>query len=290
MASAFVILLLNYLIGLLLIRHYSKKINGPIQKLAFEASQNNNLLEVPDSPIEIRELAINFNDLVERLQEKIESEKEFTTNLSHELRTPVMAISGYISLLKRRRVEHPEIVENALDYLEKESERLKKLIEDFLTLSRNGQIDYQEEIFTIESLLLEVKSTFEFDSSNEIDIEGDGEIYIKTSKFALREILTILIENAIKYSPDRTRVFIKYNKKEIQIIDEGVGITDNEKTKVLNRFYQVDKSRGSHTGNGIGLAIAQQYAEIIKAKIFITDNLPQGSIFHINFEDESGVS
>lgn len=290
LASAFVILLLNYLIGLLLIRHYSKKINGPIQKLAFEASQNNNLLEVPDSPIEIRELAINFNDLVERLQEKIESEKEFTTNLSHELRTPVMAISGYISLLKRRRVEHPEIVENALDYLEKESERLKKLIEDFLTLSRNGQIDYQEEIFTIESLLLEVKSTFEFDSSNEIDIEGDGEIYIKTSKFALREILTILIENAIKYSPDRTRVFIKYNKKEIQIIDEGVGITDNEKTKVFNRFYQVDKSRGSHTGNGIGLAIAQQYAEIIKAKIFITDNLPQGSIFHIIFESESRVS
>ena len=96
LTSAFVILLLNYLIGLLLIRHYSKKINGPIQKLAFEASQNNNLLEVPDSPMEIRELAINFNDLVERLQEKIESEKEFTTNLSHELRTPVMAISGYI--------------------------------------------------------------------------------------------------------------------------------------------------------------------------------------------------
>ena len=60
--------------------------------------------------------------------------------------------------------------------------------------------------------------------------------------------------------------------------------------KIFNRFYQVDKSRGSHTGNGIGLAIAQQYAEIIKAKIFITDNLPEGSIFHINFEDESGVS
>ena len=168
LASVFAILLLNYLIGLLLIRHYSKKTNGPIQKLAFEASQDSGLLEVPEAPVEVRELAINFNELVKSLQEKIESEKEFASNLSHELRTPVMAISGYISLLKRRREEHPEIVEKSLNYLEQESERLKKLIEDFITLSRKGQIDYQEEIFTTKSLLLEIKSSFEIDSSNKI--------------------------------------------------------------------------------------------------------------------------
>ncbi|KKW72221.1 TMAO reductase sytem sensor TorS, torS [Lactococcus cremoris] len=58
-------------------------------------------------------------------------------------------------------------------------------------------------------------------------------------------------------------VLIKYDKKEIQVIDQGIGISDNEKAKVFNRFYQVEKSRTNHTGNGIGLAIAQQYAQII---------------------------
>jgi len=272
LASVFAILLLNYLIGLLLIRHYSKKINGPIEKLAFEASQDSGLLEVPEAPLEVRELAINFNELVKSLQEKIESEKEFASNLSHELRTPVMAISGYISLLKRRREEHPEIVEKSLNYLEQESERLKKLIEDFLTLSRKGQIDYQEEIFTTKSLLLEIKSSFEIDSSNKIEIEGDDNLHIKTNRFALREILMVLI---------------KYDKKEIQVIDRGIGISDNEKAKVFNRFYQVDKSRTNHTGNGIGLAIAQQYAQIINAEIYISDNLPVGTIFHLSFKKMS---
>lgn len=287
LASVFAILLLNYLIGLLLIRHYSKKINGPIEKLAFEASQDSGLLEVPEAPLEVRELAINFNELVKSLQEKIESEKEFASNLSHELRTPVMAISGYISLLKRRREEHPEIVEKSLNYLEQESERLKKLIEDFLTLSRKGQIDYQEEIFTTKSLLLEIKSSFEIDSSNKIEIEGDDHLHIKTNRFALREILNILVENAIKYSPKDSMVLIKYDKKEIQVIDRGIGISDNEKAKVFNRFYQVDKSRTNHTGNGIGLAIAQQYAQIINAEICISDNLPSGTIFHLSFKKMS---
>lgn len=287
LASVFAILLLNYLIGLLLIRHYSKKINGPIEKLAFEASQDSGLLEVPEAPLEVRELAINFNELVKSLQEKIESEKEFASNLSHELRTPVMAISGYISLLKRRREEHPEIVEKSLNYLEQESERLKKLIEDFLTLSRKGQIDYQEEIFTTKSLLLEIKSSFEIDSSNKIEIEGDDHLHIKTNRFALREILNILVENAIKYSPKDSMVLIKYDKKEIQVIDRGIGISDNEKAKVFNRFYQVDKSRTNHTGNGIGLAIAQQYAQIINAEIYISDNLPVGTIFHLSFKKMS---
>lgn len=285
LASVFAILLLNYLIGLLLIRYYSKKINGPIQKLAFEASQDSGLLEVPEAPVEVRELAINFNELVKSLQEKIESEKEFASNLSHELRTPVMAISGYISLLKRRREEHPEIVEKSLNYLEQESERLKKLIEDFLTLSRKGQIDYQEEIFTTKSLLLEIKSSFEIDSSNKIEIEGDDNLHIKTNRFALREILNILVENAIKYSPKSSMVLIKYDKKEIQVIDQGIGISDNEKAKVFNRFYQVEKSRTNHTGNGIGLAIAQQYAQIINAEIYISDNLPNGTIFHLSFKN-----
>ncbi|MDR9867362.1 HAMP domain-containing sensor histidine kinase [Lactococcus cremoris] len=287
LASVFAILLLNYLIGLLLIRHYSKKINGPIQKLAFEASQDSGLLEVPEAPVEVRELAINFNELVKSLQEKIESEKEFASNLSHELRTPVMAISGYISLLKRRREEHPEIVEKSLNYLEQESERLKKLIEDFLTLSRKGQIDYQEEIFTTKSLLLEIKSSFEIDSSNKIEIEGDDNLHIKTNRFALREILNILVENAIKYSPKGSMVLIKYDKKEIQVIDRGIGISDNENAKVFNRIYQVDKSRTNHTGNGIGLAIAQQYAQIINAEIYISDNLPSGTIFHLSFKKMS---
>ena len=80
-------------------------------------------------------------------------------------------------------------------------------------------------------------------------------------------------------------VLIKYDKKEIQVIDQGIGVSDNEKAKVFNRFYQVEKSRTNHTGNGIGLAIAQQYAQIINAEIYISDNLPNGTTFHLSFKN-----
>ena len=81
---------------------------------------------------------------------------------------------------------------------------------------------------------------------------------------------------------------IKYDKKEIQVIDQGIGVSDNEKAKVFYRFYQVEKSRTNHTGNGIGLAIAQQYAQIINAEIYISDNLPNGTIFHLSFKNVNG--
>lgn len=136
MAGIAIITIVTYLIGLLLIRRYSRKLSQPIEQLAIEVNQNSTLLNIPDSPSEVKALAINFNGLITRLQEKVAQEQQFTSDVSHELMTPVMAIRGYISLIKRRGKEHPEIIEESLDYLDRESKRLKDLIEDLLMLAR----------------------------------------------------------------------------------------------------------------------------------------------------------
>ena len=225
---------------------------------------------------------------MQNLQAKIAAEQDFATNLSHELRTPVMSISGYISLLKRRRELHPEVVAPALDYLEKESARLQKLIEDFLTLSRQGQMEYKRETFVLADLLDELTASLSQTEGSEIRLDGDRQLQVTTNRFALQEILTILLENAQRYAPAENPVTVKFDASEIQVIDLGPGIPDAEKSKIFERFYQVDKSRngrenGGKPGNGIGLAIAQQYAQNSGLELTVSDNSPHGSIFHVRF-------
>ena len=285
MAGIAIITIVTYLIGLLLIRRYSRKLSQPIEQLAIEVNQNSTLLNIPDSPAEVKALAINFNGLITRLQEKVAQEQQFTSDVSHELRTPVMAIRGYISLIKRRGKEHPEIIEESLDYLDRESKRLKDLIEDLLMLARQSSELSENEIekFSLSDLVDDTVKRVQLTLQQHIYTLGAKELSIKSNSFAIQEILTIFLENAGRYSSNDSKIFVKFDEKEIQVIDEGIGIADEEKTKIFHRFYRVDKSRGEQPGTGLGLAIAQQYAIKNKIGLSVKNHHPKGTIFIMRF-------
>ena len=277
------IMLLTYLVGLWLIRHYSRKLSAPIEKLATDVENGAAELDVPENPSEIHELAINFNALIARLNQKIKQEEQFVSDASHELRTPVTAIRGHVSLLKRRWHEHPEIVDDSLDYLDIQADRLRCLTEELLTLSRNEQKEAKKEEVILQELIEEVVKRLSSTLPQKIELEGQRLATVVSDRFALQEILTILLENAGNYSAAETVISVKFDAQEIQISDQGIGIPDEEKSRIFDRFYRVDKSRGGTTGTGLGLAIAEQYAYKNQLKLFVTDNLPQGAIFHIKF-------
>ncbi|GBG97347.1 sensor histidine kinase [Lactococcus termiticola] len=278
------IVLLTYFLGLILIRRYSKRLSQPITELASAVKNSDMDLLVPENPTEVRDLAINFNQLIHRLNMKIDQEAQFVSDASHELRTPVTAISGHVNLLKRRWHDHPEIVDESLDYLGAEADRLKTLIEALLSLSRNEQKDPKKEAVKLSDLVEMVNRRLSKVLKQELLIEGEEPgATVTTDPLALQEILTIFLENAGLYSADDDKIILKYNAKEIQVIDRGAGIPDEEKLKIFDRFYRVDKSRSETEGTGLGLAIAEQYAKKNGLRLLVTDNPEGGSVFHILF-------
>ena len=259
-----------------------------IRKLATDEKEVKQL-PVSKNPIEVRQLSQSFNRLLNRLNQKIENEQQFVSDASHELRTPVAAIRGHVTLLKRRWHEHPEIIDDSLSYIDEESLRMKGLIENLLTISRGNHLEVNKEKFNLTEFTDKVVSEIQPALSQKITFNGKSEIFVRADKMSLYKIIIVFIENAGKYSPQDSEIKVKISSEnhqvELQVADEGVGIPEEEKINIFERFYRIDKSRSSEIpGTGLGLAIAKQYAQLNHAEVFVTNNTPKGSIFHLLME------
>jgi signal transduction histidine kinase len=272
------------------IKKSANSISQPLSDLALAADE----LEEPQLPMakkpeEVRQLTKSFNGLLERLNRKIEQEQQFVSDASHELRTPLAAIRGHVTLLKRRWHEHPEIVDDSLSYIDEESMRMKRLIEELLLISRGTHLKRDEECFDLNEFTDRTVREIQPALTQQVSFERGQALMITSDKNALHHILIAFLENAGKYAPADTKISVALTQNEdeidLTITDEGPGIPDDEKEKVFERFYRVDKSRSSEIpGTGLGLSIAKQYAELNKAEAFVTDNQPKGSIFHLKLK------
>lgn len=279
------LMLLTYWIGLWLIRRYSRKLSDPIVQLSNGVNANLSQLEIPENPQEVRDLAVNFNRLIGELNQKIMQEEQFAADAAHELRTPVTGIKGYVSLLKRRWKTHPEVIEESLDYLEEETERMKNLIEELLSLQRTQIHQPNVEKIDLSNLIQSIVKRIQITMKQPIKIDGKPNVFVKSDRLALQEILLIFLENAGIYSPKESEIIVKFDQNEIQIIDSGIGVPDEAKAKIFNRFYRVDQSREERKGTGIGLSIAREYAKKNNLLLEVSDNQPNGSIFHVKFSE-----
>lgn len=291
-------------ISLFFIRRTSLKISQPLSNLA--ADVENNHIRIPENPAEVTKVAENFNALLTRLNQKIAQERQFTSDASHELRTPVAAIRGHVKLLKRRAQQHPEILEASLNYIDDESVRMKNLIENLLALSREEEISVKNEHFELTTFLQQKIADLQAVILQKIVVKSDEKVWIDNDNQIIGQILTSLIENASKYSPENSEIIIALSSSAspanlddskrtssqesvgtltISVSDNGSGISDEEKTKIFDRFYRIDKSRNSEIpGSGLGLSISKNLATTIGAEIFVTDNQPNGSIFHLRLK------
>ncbi|WP_423229830.1 two-component system histidine kinase PnpS [Clostridium aceticum] len=250
-----------------------------------------NLIRLENDPNKTIGLVTVIEDITEiRKLEKIRS--HFVTNVSHELKTPLTSISGFVETLKSNTIEDEETKQRFLDIIDIETERLKRLIEDILTLSEIENSQHralQEEVFPtnmmrqVEEMMRPIASNKGIELSSEIDMNLP---MIYGNKDWFKQMLINLIDNAIKYTPSGGKVLLtgykKYHNIVITVKDTGIGIPKKDLPRLFERFYRVDKARSRKVGGtGLGLAIVKHIILSFKGRIKVNSEQGKGSEFTV---------
>ena len=219
--------------------------------------------------------------------------KDFVANVSHELKTPITSIKGFVETLLEGAMEDKEDLERFLTIISKQANRLNAIINDLLTLSRLEQEDEEREI-TRENTSMDdiVESAIEVcrneaDKKNmNIKVNGEKGITANISPALMEQALINLIDNAVKYSKSGSDVEIEITgrSEEVQIAvkDSGVGIDEEHLPRVFERFYRVDKARSRDLGGtGLGLAIVKHIVLLHHGTVNVDSTPGKGSIFTI---------
>ena len=241
-------------------------------------------------------------------QERIDEErKQFVSNVSHELRTPLTSMRSYIEALADGAWEDPELAPRFLEVAQNETDRMIRMIQDLLHLSRidSGKSSLELEIVDITEMLDHVLNRFdmlihsaEYETRNyRIHKELLREaIFIEVDPDRMIQVLDNIMNNAIKYSPDGGTITGRMQKTDdaviISISDEGMGIPKADLNKIFTRFYRVDRARSrAMGGSGLGLAISKEVVEQHGGRIWAESKEGKGTTFYLSlpyvpFEEE----
>ena len=242
---------------------------------------------------EINDLQDEYNKMIDRIEENIGKQQQFVSDASHELRTPLSVIRSYTELLKRRVEEKPELLHEGTDTILRETDRMKALIEQMLSLAKNEHENLNLTSFDAVGALQGVIHSITAVYDREIQLQvKERPIMIFADNAKLQQALYILIDNACKYS-DREVVTTIMKEKDTIIIsvkDFGEGIDSEDLAHIFDRFYRVDKARSRKTGGtGLGLSICKQIVEIHGGNITVESKKNEGTEFMITLPNESDM-
>lgn len=286
------ITILGLAVGIPVIYILARKLNEPLLGLTTAAENIVNTdqpnfqetLPVPDAPDEVHNLGIEFNRLLQSLNQQVLRNRQFVSDASHELRTPIAGIRGHVALVQRHGRDHPEIIPDSLTAIDGESLKMQHLIESLLQLSRMDQAVLQRKNVDLVSVVSKGVAQLQPQVSQTIRLQvpAHAEAYVNAD--SVDQILSALVMNAHKYSAADSAIDVVLletgHHVTLMVSDNGVGIPDDEKPKVFDRFYRVDSSRSKKVaGTGLGLAIVQKIVELNDGDVTIADNKPQGTRF-----------
>ena len=250
--------------------------------------------QVNASPVITDDSVTGIVILIFDVTEKEKAEKmrrEFTANVSHELRTPLQSISGYAELLKNGMVKG-EDTNRFYENIYSESQRMIALVEDIIGLSRldEGAIeDKREEIdlFELAKEIVRILTPSAQEKNVSLTVSGDSAVLVGVPEL-LNSTIYNLTDNAIKYNRENGSVSVKVENTADEIImsvsDTGIGIPDEEKGRIFERFYRVDKSHSkSMGGTGLGLSIVKHAAKIHNARIELNSVIDGGTTVDVIF-------
>ncbi|MFV9691805.1 MAG: ATP-binding protein [Desulfobacteria bacterium] len=235
---------------------------------------------------------IVLND-VTRLRRLEEIRRDFVANVSHEIKTPITAIKGFVETLREGAVKNPDDAERFLGIIEKHVERLEAIIEDLLSLSRIERGTEREENGLVENSVKDVLETAiqvcEVGAvARKIDIELScpENLFAKMEPRLLEQAVVNLLDNAVKYSNEESSIRVEASQGEGEIIlsvrDEGCGIEKKHLSRLFERFYRVDKARSRQLGGtGLGLAIVKHIAQAHGGHVNVESTPGKGSTFSI---------
>lgn len=247
-----------------------------------------------DMEAALQELKESHKKEVAQLKEIETFRREFLGNVSHELKTPIFAIQGFIDTLLDGAMDDPQVNKDFLEKASKHADRLDNLVKDLLIISQleTGQLQMSMEDFRIYDLVLEVFEALEYKLTRKgrsvrlklVSNEFDN-ILVHADRERIRQVLTNLVDNAIKYGLSSglvtVQIRLKSAKKAVVFVsNEGKGIEAEHLPRLFERFYRVDKSRSREKGGtGLGLAIAKHLIEAHREKISVESDMEKGSIF-----------
>lgn len=244
-------------------------------------------LEVPKSNDEIASLTHSFNEMSHKLDEAFSMQKRFAQSAAHELRTPLTVLKTKVEVFRKRPAHTTEEYEALLNTVETHTERLSGLVKDLLDLTSIDGLECVQVIDLKDTLQSVAGELSALASGRQITLALAGESEkITGCESLLRRVFYNLIENAIKYNTVGGRVNIllsqQRNHAVISIKDTGIGIPDEQKTRIFEPFYRVDKSRSRQMGGaGLGLATVKAIVEKHGGQISVADNPDGGSVFTV---------
>jgi PAS domain S-box-containing protein len=231
---------------------------------------------------------------IQKIKEEEHRKGEFIKMVSHELKTPVTSIKGYVQMLLSMLKEETDKsimglpIKSSLERIDKQIVRLTRLITEILDLSRleESKLQLKKESFLLNDLVLETVQDIQFtNTSHRITVSNNFTGIVDGDRERMQQVIINLINNAIKYSPDKNSIEVtidkdKENQIVVQIKDNGIGLAKEDQVKIFDRFYRVGgKSEDSYSGFGIGLFITKEIIERHKGMIKVESELGKGSVF-----------
>ncbi|MBW3632739.1 MAG: HAMP domain-containing histidine kinase, partial [Chloroflexi bacterium] len=272
------------------------------------ATSLNSRLPVPPTDDELSRLSSTFNAMLDRLQASFRAQERFVGDASHELRTPLTAIRGNVDVLTRQArhgaagLEHMDLTP-ALDDIRRESDRMRRLLDDLLLLARadasNGPVDTA--LFRRDRVLLNeiaadaVRSAEVLASGHTLELEAPRSVEIPGDADRLHQLVMILLDNAIRHTPPPGRIRVAVaatpgGQARIAVRDEGEGIAPEHLPHLFQRFYRADGARGrSSGGTGLGLAIAHAICRAHGGEITVMSAPGKGTTFLVTLPGDAQV-
>lgn len=293
-----ILILISGAVGLLLfipiVSRTSYKLIGPIKNMTeitktISVNNINTRLDIKGTQDELKELSQTFNEMMERIEEGYKIQQQFVSDASHELRTPIAVIKGYVNMLDRWGKNDKAILEESITAIKNETDNMQDLIEKLLFIARNDKqtLTFTKDDFRICDILFEIeKETKIIDSKHIFEFKFYDDVSVYADKNRIKQAIRIFIDNAIKFTPENGLIkvtgYIQENYYVVKITDSGIGIGKKDLNKIFDRLYRAEQSRSKKIGgHGLGLSIAKIIILGHKGKIMVKSKLGEGSEFSI---------
>lgn len=227
---------------------------------------------------------------IEDQKKELERKDEFIGMASHELKTPLTSLKGYLQLISMHKKEElPEIVNQYITKANIAINKLQFLVDDLLDVSKikAGRLNYNFERVSLKSIVDAcVENARHINPSFDFTVDNGTEFMINGNAERLEQVLMNLINNAVKYSHGNKRVIIKTDKHEnwvrVAVIDFGIGLSDEQQHKIFERFYRVEDKKNMTSGLGMGLYISSEIINTHNGRIGVDSKLGKGAIFYFD--------
>ncbi len=267
-----------------------------LEEAILKVSADNNTVQISTGDEDLASIEAALNNLLHRMQEARMQQARFVDDASHELRTPIAVIQGYVNMLDRWGKDDPAVLDEAIGAIKNESENMKELIDQLLFLARgdNGRQRLSMVKVDLSSVMREVwEESMMIDPDHKYILDDSEDCFVNGDIAMLKQSIRIFVQNAAKYSDKGSNIKLSVKRAGGRVVytvqDEGIGIAGEELGHIFERFYRADKARNSSTGgSGLGLSIAKWIVDAHKGSVEVLSRPEFGTRITVSLDAAIG--